>query len=118
MLGLLGASVVSGQIISRTGRYRVLPDRRAPAIAIVGMFLLSTMDAGHRSLASRALYMFVLGIGIGLVMQVLVLATQNAVAVARPRRGHLVGQLLPLHRRLVRRRPLRRDVQRPSRSTT
>lgn len=80
MLGLLGASILSGRIITATGRYRLFPILGL-AIAIVGMFLLSTMSAETSRLES-SVYMVVLGIGIGLVMQVLVLATQNAVDVA------------------------------------
>lgn len=79
MLGLLGASIFSGRVITATGRYRVFPIVGL-AVAIVGMFLLSTMSAETSRLESSA-YMVVLGIGIGLVMQVLVLATQNAVDV-------------------------------------
>jgi DNA-binding MarR family transcriptional regulator len=45
---------------------------------IVGLYLLSRMDASTSRLLSSA-YMFVLGLGLGLVMQVLVLAVQNAV---------------------------------------
>jgi EmrB/QacA subfamily drug resistance transporter len=79
MLGLLGASVLSGQVISRTGRYRVFPIA-GTAIAAAGLFLLSTMDVGTSRLTS-GIYMTVLGIGLGLTMQVLVVSTQNAVPV-------------------------------------
>ncbi|MCW2693780.1 MAG: drug resistance transporter, EmrB/QacA subfamily [Mycobacterium sp.] len=78
MAGLLAASMISGQLISRTGRYKVFPVV-GTAVSAVGMYLLSTMNAQtHRGLAS--VYMVVLGAGLGLVMQVMVLATQNAVA--------------------------------------
>jgi EmrB/QacA subfamily drug resistance transporter len=77
MFGLLSASVISGRIISRTGRYKLFPVA-GTAIATVGMFLLSTMDTGTSRLFS-SLFMIVVGIGIGLVMQVVILATQNAV---------------------------------------
>jgi EmrB/QacA subfamily drug resistance transporter len=77
MFGLLSASVISGRIISKTGRYKLFPVA-GTAIATVGMFLLSTMDADTSRLVS-ALFMVVVGIGIGLVMQVVILATQNAV---------------------------------------
>ncbi len=79
MLGMLGASVFAGQIVTRTGRYRVLPIT-GTAIAAVGLFLLSTMDAGTPRFES-GIYMTLLGIGLGLSMQVLVLATQNSVTV-------------------------------------
>jgi EmrB/QacA subfamily drug resistance transporter len=77
MFGLLGASTISGQLISRTGRYKVFPVT-GTAVASAGMWLLSTMtpDTGR---ATASLYMIVVGIGIGLVMQVVVMATQNAV---------------------------------------
>lgn len=77
MAGVLIASIASGQIISRTGRYKAWPVA-GTAVACVGMFALSTMDAGT-STAVAAVEMFVLGLGLGMVMQVLVLAVQNAV---------------------------------------
>src|SRR3954452_24857732 len=77
MAGVLIASIASGQIISRTGRYKAWPVA-GTAIACAGMFALSTMDAAT-STAAAAGFMFVLGLGLGMVMQVLVLAVQNAV---------------------------------------
>jgi EmrB/QacA subfamily drug resistance transporter len=77
MLGLLAASIGSGQWISRYGRYKRFPIL-GTAIATVGLFLLSTLDAGTGTLEA-ALYMLILGAGLGFVMQVLVLAVQNAV---------------------------------------
>jgi EmrB/QacA subfamily drug resistance transporter len=77
MFGLLGASTLSGQLISRTGRYKVFPVA-GTAIAAVGMWLLSTMTPATGR-ATSTVYMIVVGIGIGLVMQVVILATQNAV---------------------------------------
>jgi len=77
MGGLLVTSIVSGQIISRTGRYKPFPIA-GTAIMVVGLGLLSTMDA-HTSRVEASAYMFVLGLGLGMVMQVLVLAVQNAV---------------------------------------
>jgi EmrB/QacA subfamily drug resistance transporter len=79
-LGLLGASVFAGQVVTRTGRYRILPIT-GTAVAAFGMFLLSTMEPSTSRLVS-GVYMAVLGIGLGLTMQVLVLATQNSVRVA------------------------------------
>jgi len=80
MMGMLGASVFAGQVVTRTGRYRVLPIT-GTAVAAAGLFLLSTMDAATSRLQSGA-YMTLLGIGLGLTMQVLVLATQNSVRVS------------------------------------
>lgn len=76
MGGLMSMSIVSGKVITRTGRYKVWPVS-GMAVAGVGMFLLSQMSTStgrvHSSVA-----MLVLGAGIGMVMQVLVLAAQNA----------------------------------------
>jgi EmrB/QacA subfamily drug resistance transporter len=77
MAGLLVSSIGSGQIISRTGRYKAFPIA-GTAISAVGMLLLTRLDA-TTSTSVAALYMLVLGFGLGLVMQVLVLAVQNAV---------------------------------------
>jgi EmrB/QacA subfamily drug resistance transporter len=77
MGGLLITSIGSGQLISRTGRYRPYPIA-GTAIMVVGLFLLSTMDPQTTRGAASA-FMFVLGLGLGLTMQVLVLAVQNAV---------------------------------------
>jgi EmrB/QacA subfamily drug resistance transporter len=77
MAGLLVTSVGSGQIISRWGRYKVFPIV-GTAFTTVGLFLLSRIDAATGSLV-RSLDMVVLGLGIGMVLQVLVIAVQNAV---------------------------------------
>jgi EmrB/QacA subfamily drug resistance transporter len=77
MGGLLISSIVSGQIITRTGRYRVFPIA-GTAVAALGMWLLSSLDETTGA-GVAALHMLVLGLGLGLVMQVLVLASQNAV---------------------------------------
>jgi MFS family permease len=77
MAGLLLTSIVGGQIISRTGRYRPFPIL-GTAIAAVGMGLLSLLNV-HTSTFTTSLYVLVIGLGLGMVMQVLVLAVQNAV---------------------------------------
>jgi EmrB/QacA subfamily drug resistance transporter len=77
MGGLLTTSIVSGQLISRTGRYKIFPVV-GTALASLGMFLLSTMDA-HTPRLVASLWMIVLGAGIGMVMQVMVLVVQNSV---------------------------------------
>jgi hypothetical protein len=77
MVGLLTMSIVSGQLISRRGRYRVFPIF-GTAVMAVGLFLLSRLDVGT-SIVTASLYLLVLGIGLGSVMQVLVLVVQNAV---------------------------------------
>jgi MFS family permease len=77
MVGLLIVSIGSGQIISRTGHYRAFPIIGTGLVA-VGLLLLSRMGVGTSS-DLEALYMVVLGMGLGCVMQVLVLLVQNAV---------------------------------------
>ncbi len=77
MAGMLTMSIVSGQIISKTGKYRYFPIA-GTAFATVGMFLLSTLTE-HSDLAALGLYLLVLGIGLGMTMQVLVIVVQNAV---------------------------------------
>jgi EmrB/QacA subfamily drug resistance transporter len=77
MAGLLITSIVGGQIVSRTGRYRVFPII-GTAIMTIGLFLLSNLSPETSTLKAAG-FMFVTGFGIGLVMQVLVVAVQNAV---------------------------------------
>jgi EmrB/QacA subfamily drug resistance transporter len=75
MAGLLTASVLSGRVISRVGRYKVFPVV-GTAVTSLGMFLLSRLEVDTAPwLAS--VYMLVVGVGIGLVMQVIVLVVQN-----------------------------------------
>jgi EmrB/QacA subfamily drug resistance transporter len=77
ILGLLITSIGSGQIIARWGHYRPFPIA-GTGIMVVGFWRLSTLEPSTTGL-ERALDMFILGVGIGLVMQVLVLAVQNDV---------------------------------------
>jgi MFS family permease len=77
MAGVLITSITSGNLISRTGRYRPFPII-GTAVAAVGMLLLSRL-AASTPIWLAALFMLVLGLGLGMVMQVLVLAAQNAV---------------------------------------
>jgi EmrB/QacA subfamily drug resistance transporter len=77
MVGLLSTSITSGQIISRTGKYRFFPIAGS-AMMTLGLYLLSLMGV-HSATWQDALYMFVLGIGVGGVMQVLVIIVQNGV---------------------------------------
>jgi EmrB/QacA subfamily drug resistance transporter len=78
MAGLLAASIISGRMITKIGRYKVFPVAGA-AVMTVGMFLLSLLDLDTTRLQS-SLYMLVIGVGIGTVMPVLVLVAQNAAA--------------------------------------
>jgi EmrB/QacA subfamily drug resistance transporter len=75
--GLLVASILSGRAISKLGRYRAFPIAGAALIS-VGMWLLSRIGVSTSYLFLSAA-MAVLGMGLGLVMPVLVLAVQNAV---------------------------------------
>ncbi|MFE1923029.1 MFS transporter [Streptomyces asoensis] len=78
VVGLLLSSTVSGQIVSRTGRWKVFPVS-GTAVTTVGLLLLHRLDE-HSSTAEMSACFFVFGLGLGLVMQVLVLIVQNAVA--------------------------------------
>jgi EmrB/QacA subfamily drug resistance transporter len=77
VVGLLFASIFSGNVVSRTGQYRIFPIVGAMVTAF-GLFLLSRMGPGT-SAWLVSVYMFVLGAGIGLCMQVLTIAVQNTV---------------------------------------
>jgi len=77
MAGLLIVSIGSGQIISKTGKYRFWPIA-GTAMMTLGLYLLSLMGV-HTPALLDSLYMLVLGMGIGGVMQVLVIIVQNAV---------------------------------------
>ena len=80
MIGNIATSILAGQLISRTGRYKIFPVLGTLLVA-VALFLLSriTTDISGTALIFRLL---LLGVGLGLVMQVLVLAVQNAVPYA------------------------------------
>ena len=77
MAGLLLASIGSGRIISAIGRYKIFPII-GTALATIGMFCLSTIkiDTPYWQIA---LYLFILGLGFGNIMQTLILAVQNSV---------------------------------------
>jgi len=77
MAGLLVTSIISGRLISRWGRYKPFPVA-GTAVMTVGMVLLARLGIDS-TLAYTSLAMVVLGLGLGMVMQVLVLAVQNAV---------------------------------------
>jgi MFS family permease len=77
MAGVLITSILSGQVISRVGRYRVFPIV-GTALMAVAMFLLSQIEAGTSTWVA-ALDATILGLGLGMVMQVLILAVQNSV---------------------------------------
>ncbi len=78
MGGMLVSSIASGRLITRYGRYKFFPIA-GTAIMAVALALLSRLDVAT-SLATASLYAALLGLGLGMVMQVLVLAVQNTVA--------------------------------------
>jgi EmrB/QacA subfamily drug resistance transporter len=77
MAGLMISSIVSGRLITKTGRYKRFPVVGTALIA-VALWLLSTMGVGT-SFAKSSAYMVILGLGIGMIIQVMVLAVQNSV---------------------------------------
>jgi len=77
MMGMLVASIGSGQIVTRTGVYKPMPIVGS-ILVIIGMWLLSHLGL-HTSHLTMGLYVLVLGAGMGMTMQIMVLATQNAV---------------------------------------
>lgn len=78
VFGLLLSSTVSGQIVSRTGRWKVFPIV-GTGVTALGLLLLHQLDE-HSSTGEMSVYFLVFGLGLGLVMQVLVLIVQNAVS--------------------------------------
>jgi EmrB/QacA subfamily drug resistance transporter len=77
MGGLLVMSTVSGNVISATGRYKAFPVV-GMILTALGLVLLSTMDTNTSGAVASA-FMAVLGAGLGMLLQVLVLVAQNAV---------------------------------------
>jgi EmrB/QacA subfamily drug resistance transporter len=73
--GMLITSIGSGNLVGRTGRYKVFPVA-GTAIMAVAFVLLSTMNAATPTW-QQSVYLFILGTGIGLCMQVLILVVQN-----------------------------------------
>ncbi|GAA0666827.1 MFS transporter [Streptomyces thermocarboxydovorans] len=76
--GMLIASTGSGQIVSRTGRWKVFPIA-GTAVTTLGLVLLHQLDENSPT-GEMSAFFFVFGLGLGLVMQVLVLIVQNAVS--------------------------------------
>ena len=77
MIGLFGASIFSGQMISRGGKYKVYPVV-GTILMTIGLYLMSTVGVTTSGYLLAG-YMLVFGVGLGCVMQVLVLAVQNSV---------------------------------------
>ncbi|MBW4030021.1 MAG: MFS transporter [Acidobacteria bacterium] len=77
VVGMLITFVLSGQLVTRTGRYKIFPILGS---AVVGLGLVALSRLGpETSFTFAAIGMFIIGLGLGLVMQVLVVAVQNAV---------------------------------------
>ncbi|MFL5605024.1 MAG: MDR family MFS transporter, partial [Gemmatimonadaceae bacterium] len=77
MAGMLTTSILSGQLISRTGRYKHFPIL-GTGVMTGGLFMLSRLTSASGALLTSAL-MLTLGVGLGMVMQVLVIVVQNSV---------------------------------------
>ena len=77
MAGMLTTSIVSGRLVTRLGRYRVFPIC-GTSLMVLGMWLLTHLTA-HTSLVVTCLYMAVFGVGMGMTLQIVVVAVQNAV---------------------------------------
>ena len=77
MAGTLVTSILAGQLVSRTGKYKLFPII-GTAIVALSLLLISRMTA-ETSMLAASLYMSLLGLGLGFVMQVLIIAVQNAV---------------------------------------
>jgi EmrB/QacA subfamily drug resistance transporter len=75
MGGLLVSSITAGQLVSRTGRYKWLPLTGSIIVAI-GLALLSTMTPAL-PIWVLCSYLAIMGIGLGMSMQILVLIVQN-----------------------------------------
>ena len=78
MMGVFASSITSGQIISRIGRYKIFPIM-GTGLMTIALALLSQITL-ETSASTASVYMLVLGLGLGMVMQILVMAVQNAVA--------------------------------------
>ncbi len=77
VLGIALASVFSGQLTARTGRYKVFP-LLGTALMVAGLLLLNTINA-NTDLLDTDIWMFIFGFGLGNCMQTLIIAVQNAV---------------------------------------
>jgi EmrB/QacA subfamily drug resistance transporter len=77
VLGIALASVFSGQLTARTGRYKIFP-LLGTALMVGGLLLLNTINA-NTDLLYTDIWMFIFGFGLGNCMQTLIIAVQNAV---------------------------------------
>ncbi|WP_375406754.1 DHA2 family efflux MFS transporter permease subunit [uncultured Amnibacterium sp.] len=77
VLGLMIAAITSGQIVSRTGKYRIFPIT-GTAFTSAGFFFMTTLTI-DKPLWYLMIGMFLIGLGLGQLMQTLTLASQNSV---------------------------------------
>src|SRR5438105_3565744 len=77
MLGWVATSILAGQLVSRTGRYKVLP--MVGSIVVLGAFYLLSRLNVHSTSTTAIIDMIVLGMGMGLVFQVYLVAMQNSI---------------------------------------
>jgi hypothetical protein len=96
MAGCWSPRILSGRAISRIGRYKAFPIAGTACSSSACTCSRGSTSAPRRG--SPPCYMVVVGVGLGLVMQVLVLVVQNDVAAAGDRRRHVDGDVLPLGR--------------------
>jgi MFS family permease len=83
------SSVIVGQLVARTGRYKVWPVVGS-SLVLLGMVLMTTIGTGT-SLATVSAYLVLVGIGMGVMFQIYIIAAQNAVPVTQI--GVVTGQL-------------------------
>jgi EmrB/QacA subfamily drug resistance transporter len=88
-LGWVVASVISGLLVTRTGRYRVFPILGS-TLVLIGVVLLTRLGTGS-TLATVSAYLVVIGVGMGVMFQVYVIAAQNAVQMSQI--GVVTGQI-------------------------
>jgi EmrB/QacA subfamily drug resistance transporter len=77
IVGLIGTSIISGRAISRTGKYKVFPIV-GTLVTAFALFLMTSLSA-TTPLWLICVFLFILGAGLGLIMQVVVLIVQNSV---------------------------------------
>jgi EmrB/QacA subfamily drug resistance transporter len=75
VVGMLTTSMGSGVLVGRTGRYKIFPVA-GTAVMAVAFFLMSRMDPSTSALV-QSLFLVILGAGIGMCMQTLILIVQN-----------------------------------------
>jgi EmrB/QacA subfamily drug resistance transporter len=78
MAAVLTTTVLSGRLITRTGRYKAYPVVGA-AMSAAGLALLATWSSGSGP-GVITMIMALIGLGVGMIMQVMVLVAQNSVA--------------------------------------